>query len=165
MQREDFKSSVAVIGCNKATNEYIAKGVASRLGLRYMDLDGYLKYILGGISPSQALLKCGPDFLMRSMSRAFDEAAGFDGVVMASSALIFCSGADEIIKNCYTFIPQKERVDIRRIDVKLRKFMDVEAFLTNYAVACEMSVLLSGEADENIKAIINFLEETANGGV
>ena len=141
MRREDFKSSVAVIGCNKATNEYIAKGVASRLGLRYMDLDGYLKYILGGISPSQALLKCGPDFLMRSMSRAFDEAAGFDGVVMAS------------------------RVDIRRIDVNLRKFKDVEAFLTNYAVACEMSVLLSGEADENIKAIINFLEETANGGV
>ena len=56
-------------------------------------------------------------------------------------------------------------MDIRRIDVKLRKFMDVEAFLTNYAVACEMSVLLSGEAEENIKAIINFLEETANGGV
>ena len=165
MQPEDYKSSVAVIGCNKATNEYIAKSVANRLGLRYMDLDGYLKYFLGGISPSRALLKGGPEFLLDSMRKAFAEASEFEGVIMASSALIFCTGADDIIKNCYTFIPQRDRVDIRRIDVKLRKFMDVDAFMTNYAVACDMCVLLSGEVEENINAILKFLEDTANGGV
>ena len=165
MQPEEYKNSIAVIGCNKATNEYISKAVANKLGLKYMDLDAYLKYCLGGVTPAQALLKGGPDFLLDSMRRTFADAAEFEGVAMASSALIFCTGADEIIRNCYTFIPQKDRVDIRRIDVKLRKFMDVEAFATNYAVACEMSVLLSGEVEENIKAIINFLEETANGGV
>ncbi len=165
MQPEEYKSSIAVIGCNKATNDFIAKAVANKLGMRYMDLDAYLKYTMGGITASQALVKCGPDFLLESMREAYSQAADFEGVVMASSALIFCTGADDIIKNCYTFIPQRERVDIRRIDVKLRKYMDVDTFMTNYAVACDMCVLLSGEVEENINAILKFLEDTANGGV
>lgn len=133
--------------------------------MRYMDLDGYLKYIMGGISASKALIKSGPEFLLESMRSAYSQAAEFEGVVIASSALIFCTGADDIIKNCYTFIPQRERVDIRRIDVKLRKYMDVDAFMTNYAVACEMCVLLSGGVEENVNAILKFLEDTANGSV
>ena len=165
MQPEEYKSSIAVIGCNKAANEYIAKAVANRLGMRYMDLDGYLKYIMGGISASKALIKSGPEFVLESMRSAYSQAAEFEGVVIASSALIFCTGADDIIKNCYTFIPQRERVDIRRIDVKLRKYMDVDAFMTNYAVACEMCVLLSGGVEENVNAILKFLEDTANGSV
>ena len=165
MQPEEYRSCIAVIGCNKTTNEYIAKAVASKLGMRYMDLDGYLRYTMGGISPSKALVKCGPEFLSESMRSAYARAAEFEEVVMASSALIFCTGADEIIKNCYTFIPQRERVDIRRVDVKLRKYMDVDAFMTNYAVACDMCVLLSGEVEENINAILKFLEDTANGNV
>ena len=56
MQPEEYKNSIAVIGCNKATNEYIAKAVANKLGLKYMDLDAYLKYCLGGVTPAQALL-------------------------------------------------------------------------------------------------------------
>ena len=57
MQPEEYRSCIAVIGCNKATNEYIAKAVASKLGMRYMDLDVYSKYTMGGISPSMALVK------------------------------------------------------------------------------------------------------------
>ena len=139
MQPEEYKSSIAVIGCNKAANEYIAKAVANRLGMRYMDLDGYLKYIMGGISASKALIKSGPEFLLESMRSAYSQAAEFEGVVIASSALIFCTGADDIIKNCYTFIP--------------------------HAVACEMCVLLSGGVEENVNAILKFLEDTANGSV
>ena len=69
MQPEEYKSSIAVIGCNKAANEYIAKAVANRLGMRYMDLDGYLKYIMGGISASKALIKADRNFCLKVCAR------------------------------------------------------------------------------------------------
>lgn len=165
MRRDGFKPNIAVIGCNKAANDYIAKAVARILGMKYMDLDGYLKYCLGGLTPSQALVAGGKDYLTDQMRACYAGAAEFEGVVISSSPLIFCTGADDITEACYTFMPQRERVDIRRIDVKLRKYMDVDEFNGNYIRANEMSLQLVGGVEDNVKAIIKFLEDEANGRV
>ncbi len=150
---------IAVLGPDKRLNAAIAKRIAKETGLEYMDLDGYMRYMLGGFTPYQTLLKSDADYLRRRIRSCIEDAASFEGVAISASPLIFCVGADILTASSLVFMTEGNFESVLSDKSLIMRLADRSTIYGNIKAALGASVALSCEQgyEEEIRKVLEVL--------
>ncbi|MDE6550454.1 MAG: hypothetical protein K2M44_03030 [Clostridia bacterium] len=154
---------IAVLGADKRLSASIAKRIAKATGLEYMDLDGYIRYSLGGLTPYQVLRRSDADYLRRRIRDCIEDAASFEGVVIAACPLIFTVGADMLTCSCMCFMSEGSYDDIGSDVSLMLRIADRAVIENNIEAARAASIPLRRGRDGYAEEIGKVLEVLING--
>lgn len=106
----DYKNNIAIIGANKSLNYEVAKMLADKLEMYFLDSDEYIEYE-ADIPPALLINDYGAKFFLKLESDKIKRLESFDNAVINTSATAMLS-ADNIknlSKFCYLVLINADR--------------------------------------------------------